>query len=328
MPSVQARRKVCLLSADWHWWGKAPVARSNEENWLETQARYLHELGNLSYNQSYHYYGSELKEVKEIYPILVAGDIFDKYNPPPEVVNYLIKSLPCLGLPHIYAIPGNHDLPAHRAEDITKSAYWTLVESERIRHLSKPFVVGNLRIHPFPYGTPIRPLEEPHDLYQEIAVCHEFVYTDKTGYPGAPEEQHLNNFRKRARGYDVVVVGDNHKPFIATKQRPVVVNCGSLSRRTIDQKDYKPRVWWLYSDNTVEPHYLDISKDAPMVDMRDFSDVKINGIKLKKFLENLREIKESTIDFREAALRYLRKYKVEEEIKKYILAAIEEEDAR
>lgn len=313
-------RKVAILTADWHLWSKPPVARSNEPDWLLTQNRYLHQIQKLSSN----YFQSTWNEN---IPVIMAGDVFDKYNPSPEVLNIALSYMP-----KVYAVPGNHDLPNHRLDDVEKSGFWTLVKAGKVIPIFDnegfPVEIGNLRLHAFPYGTPIRPLEDPHDLYQEIAVCHEFVYTDKTGYPNAPIEQHLNNFRKRARGYDVVVVGDNHVPFMATKHRPIVINCGSLTRRTIDQKDYKPRVWWLYSDNTVEPHYLDTSKDAPMVDVRDYSDVKIDGVRLKKFMEELKTRQVATIGFEETLKRYLREHKVEEAVKNYILAAIEEEDAR
>lgn len=44
-----------------------------------------------------------------------------------------------------------------------------------------------------------------------------------------------------------------------TKQ--VLVNCGSIIRDTAAQIDYKPRVYIVYNDLSIEPYYLDISKD-------------------------------------------------------------------
>ena len=37
-------------------------------------------------------------------PVICAGDIFDKWNSPPELINFAYDNLP-----EIYAIPGQHD---------------------------------------------------------------------------------------------------------------------------------------------------------------------------------------------------------------------------
>lgn len=151
-------------------------------------------------------------------PVICAGDIFDRYNAGPELINFALAYLP-----RMYAIPGQHDLPHHSYEDIRKSAYWTLVEAGKILNLEpgKPVGVGVMQLWGFPWGTPVEPCPETPHLGIDVAVVHQYVWMKEHGYPGAPEENRVKNFLGKIVGYDAVVVGDNHKGFKAHQ----ILNC-------------------------------------------------------------------------------------------------------
>lgn len=104
------KKKTCtviaVLCSDIHLCHTCPPARSNEPNWYDAMARTLDELAGIAS----HYY----------VPILCAGDVFDRWNSPPELINFAIKHLPPM-----HCIPGQHDLPNHSLEDIRRSAYST-----------------------------------------------------------------------------------------------------------------------------------------------------------------------------------------------------------
>ena len=113
----QKTRVVAIACADIHLQHTAPICRSGEPDWYAAMARPLEELRGLQENYDC--------------PILCAGDVFNHWNNcPPELINWAIKHLP-----KMYAIPGQHDLPQHRLDDVRKSAYWTMVEAGVIENL-------------------------------------------------------------------------------------------------------------------------------------------------------------------------------------------------
>jgi hypothetical protein len=147
---VRKPYEVAVVVSDLHLTLKPPVGRSEEKDWLGVQANYLTQLGNLAL------VGSMLP-----IPILIAGDIFDRWNAPAELINFVIAHMP----KYTWAIPGQHDLPHHNYDEITKSAYWTLVEAGCIYNIPPHQPVNthtSLRVHGFPWGCKLTPLTKPH----------------------------------------------------------------------------------------------------------------------------------------------------------------------
>jgi hypothetical protein len=143
-------------------------------------------------------------------PIVCAGDLFHKWNSPPELINFAIKHLP-----KMYCIPGQHDLPLHSYADIRKSAYWTLVEAGVITDIPGGGFLDvpehRLRLFGFPWGFPVTPCEDRREGWFHLAVVHAYCWSATTGYPGAAPEHHARHHFKSLEGYDGGVYGDNHK---------------------------------------------------------------------------------------------------------------------
>jgi DNA repair exonuclease SbcCD nuclease subunit len=303
-----------ILCADIHLSHVPPVSRSTEPCWYSAMLRPLKQL-------------SKLQKEYQV-PILCAGDLFHKWNPPPELINFALEHLPPM-----YAIPGQHDLPMHSYKDIKKSAYWTLVKAEKILNLppDAPLGVRDLRLHAFPWGYEPKPLTNPYGITQEWAVVHKYLWIKGKSYQSAPEANRLKKCKGQFKGYDLVVIGDNHIPWVYKRENinnkveyttQIIVNCGSLMRRNIDQIDYKPAVWLVHDDNTAEPHYLDVSKDK-FLETEDLKKVTVGGKSIGDFLRKILDLKDVTISFEEAVERYLKKESVSDEVKNIVLAAIE-----
>lgn len=305
-PSIEA-----IFCADLHLSHLPPISRSpDKEDWYKVQKRYLDHITKLSKRNT-------LFPI----PVICAGDVFDKWNPPNELVNFALKNLP-----HMYAVPGQHDLPNHNLEDIRKSGFWTLSLAKKITPLlGDPVQVNNLRLRGFAWGIPLSPCEEvPHSLLFDVAVVHDLFWVKGKGFHGAPENKRVKNRSESFSGYDVVVTGDNHKPFHVIVGDTQIINCGSLMRRTSDQYEYKPCVWLLMSDGSIERSYLDVSKDR-FLDFEEKRDKKVAGSKtLEEFLVKLRDLKDVTVTFEEAVANYMHKFKVKDEIKEIILCAMED----
>jgi len=307
--STMRKTVIAICCSDLHLSLKAPVARAGEEDWLEAQRRPLVQLGELA--------------KKHDAPILCAGDIFDRWNSPPELINWAIENVP-----YMYAIPGQHDLPLHNRKFIRKSAYWTLhclgnaKTGKGMNHLfpDYPYGINGVCVESFPWAVDIIPPDN-NDGRLHVALVHQYVWIEGRSYPGAPKEAKLSSNKKALKGWDVVIFGDNHKGFLGSVGDTTVFNCGGLQRRKSDEIDYTPWVGLLYDDGTIEPHLLDCSDDiiTETVSRRDPKD----DVGLQEFLEELTKLQDTGLDFEEAMKRVLEEKKPSPAVRKLILEAME-----
>lgn len=260
MSKKKTNKVVAVVCGDIHLSANAPVARSGEADWYAAMKRPLDQLAELSREHGC--------------PILCAGDVFDHWKSPPELINFALRHLPT-----IYAVPGQHDLPNHSLDHIHRSAYQTLVEAGKIIPVPPEGLrIENVAVYGFPWGVPVGPprpsnLDRRHGFAQ-IALVHAYVWIDGKGYKDAPEDaQVAARWKKQARQaetwFDVMVCGDNHQPFEAELKAATLTggpcavwNCGGFMRRRTDDASRKPRVGLVREDGTVEPHYLDISGEV------------------------------------------------------------------
>ena len=280
---------IAILCSDIHLQARPPAARAGEPSWWEAMARPLREVAAL--------------QAAAGCPVLIAGDVFDRWNAPPEVINFALRELP----EQCYAVPGQHDLPHHALPDIKRSAYWTLAETGKLHHLppgvheiqtpADPILVGA-----FPWGVDLQPAP-PSDLLR-LALVHRYCWRTGSGYVGAPETHKVAKHLRDLAGYDVAVFGDNHKGFLidVVQGGPVVMNCGGFMRRTADELAYQPQIGLLLADGSVVRHALDCSSDV-MERPRAASTEQAASIDAGRFLQELEALGCSRLDF-EAALRH------------------------
>lgn len=280
---------IAILCSDIHI-GVCPSARSAELDWLVAMGRQLAQL-------------CELK-IKLDVPVICAGDIFDRWNASPELINFAIRSLPCM-----YAVPGQHDLPNHRLDDIYRSAYWTLVEAEVIYHLGPNSAVDvgdRLRVWAFPWGTEIIPCPSVDRSRIHLAVIHRYIWKDGHQYPGADEQKRLKNQRGCLVGYDAAVYGDNHSGFLAKggPGQTHILNCGTFFRRHIDEISYRPHVGILYSDGHIELHYLNTDDDV-FVETRDSVKPLKEAKGYAEFMQQIQDLGSDSLDYCRVLNRYM-----------------------
>jgi hypothetical protein len=290
------KKVIAVCCSDIHLSLTPPVSRSAEPNWLDAQARAIKQLAVLCGENDC--------------PLVIAGDVFDKSAPVPELINFTIEQFSVF--PAIYAIPGQHDLPMHRYEDVHKSGYWTLVKAGTIKDISnKCQWSSHVRFFGFPWGPEIQP---PPDLGKElflgkellnVAIAHAYIWRQGKGYPGAPETALVSAFRDNLVGYQVAIFGDNHNGFITTWVGGTVINCGCLIRRKSDEKKLKPQVGLLLEDGVVEVHHLDCSEDL-WIDQPEVQEEPANLIGLDQFLKELASLDEDNfLDFRQNLRQFL-----------------------
>ena len=296
---------VAILLADIHLSLNPPIWRSAEPNWFEAMKRPLDEVTALQKT-----YGC---------PVICAGDIFDTWYSPPEVINFALEHLP-----HMYAIPGQHDLPLHNYEDIKKSAYWTLVKAGSVYNLPPKDLINisgsQLTVYGFPYGKKITPISV-RSKFLRIAVVHEYLWVKGYSIPNAPQ-QNLYGRKQKNSNYDPMVYGDNHIGFTLGPEtgKTSLFNCGSLMRRNSDQLKYEPRVGLLLKSGKVLSHYLDTSKDKHL--LLDSTTNIGEAPNMRVLIQELEKLDGIDLDFSEVMIRYLKKNKIKKSIGNIIMKAM------
>lgn len=301
---------IAILASDLHLSLKAPVARSAEIDWLQAMQRPL----------------DELKEISKDHdaPVIVAGDLFDKWNSPPELINFALEHMP----KKFYGIPGQHDLPNHRIDEVKRSAYWTLIKAGILYDLGKWefFLSDHLAITGFPWNAEITPHDsdrQPENDRVQLAVIHHYLYSKKSNsYYGVSKENHALKFQDKLKGFDAAVFGDNHISFSTKIGDCNVFNAGTFLRRKSDEYNYKPQVGLLHEDGTITPHYLDTSKDK-FIDIEEAKEKETQEIDTAAFLDELKSLGADSLDFRDAANKYMDGREVDSDVRKLVLESME-----
>lgn len=303
-------RVVAIACADLHLSLKAPRCRQDEPDWFGAMERTLKQLQHLT--------------GKLGVPILCAGDIFDRWNSPPELINWAMQYLPPM-----YTIPGQHDLPQHNYNEIDKSAYGTLVRGGVIQDITlneTKWIEHPDSGHPvcvtgFPFGYKI---QKPGDAQRKdltIALIHEYNWFANARYPHALKEQRISAKRKELMAYDVVIFGDNHKGFCTKVGKTTVFNCGTMMRRDADEIDYKPQVGLIYSDGTVVTYPLDLKGEKIDGSVSDTVDSEVM-LEVQDFLKALSDLDDNPLDFADVVMRYINDNDVRQGTKQLLLEAI------
>ncbi len=302
MSIMRKQNIIAIFCADIHLQHTVPPARSNEESWYAAMLRPLDELSQLVMDTQA--------------PIFCAGDVFEKWNSNPEIINFAIDGLPLT----LHGIPGQHDLPYHNLDDIKRSAYWTLVESNVLLPLDEE-EFDDIVVTGVPWGVDIP--RAPVTEKISVLIAHKYVWTKRIGgYPGAPIENRVDKMEDQLKGYNVAVFGDNHIAFQAKSGDCQVVNCGCLIPRKSDEKKLKPSVWLLMDDGSIERHCLNMSEDKWLAEESKGEETSLVG--MDKFVQELTAEGDDSLDFREAVYRYMDENKIKGKVRQLVLESMGE----
>lgn len=225
-----------ILTADWHLQeGESPVCRI--DNFEDAQWEKVRFISNL--------------QKKHNCPVIHSGDLVDYWKSSPELLAKIIEYLP----KWFWSIYGNHDLPQHNMDLVHKCSQYMLAKGGHLDILPN---MGDWLTTPDDY----KDFAAPELCGRPFFVWHIMTYQGKSPWPGCTSPKGSALLRKYPQ-YDLIVTGDNHKPFVEEYQGRLLVNPGSIFRTTAAQENHRPRVYLWYADtNTVEPVYIPINTGA------------------------------------------------------------------
>jgi hypothetical protein len=316
---VRASDAVAILTSDWQLHHIPPKARNlggelGVTAWFDCMDRAMGEIYDLAL------------ECK--CPVIIAGDVFDRHSAPPTLINFAIARIRAA----TYAVRGNHDCPNGQYDAIHRSAYWTLVQAGKVIDLTpeRQVNVGSLVLYGAPHGCDIpKAQSNQQSLCLHVAVIHAFVWTQTTGYEGAPDDKRLTRYVDKLCGYHVALFGDNHKPFdvAAKKNLPTVCNAGPILCRTEAERTFRPSVGLLFSDGSVVRYYLDISKDRWVGRDNSSTATRDGVLDLGEFAAAIEKSQRESgpqIDFGEALSQYCESNAVDSETRAAIMDVYEQ----
>lgn len=260
-----------------------------------------------------------IKILQEKYqcPVLASGDIFHQWKPSPYLLSWAIEHLP----DNMIVIPGQHDLPQHNIELLDKTGLFVLEKAGKVKILSEgqSINIGNsVLIYGYPYGSKLQETKENSCI--KAAMCHILTWMKIRPFPGC-EAKDGKSLLKKLKGFNLVLVGDNHRSFVVKNDR-ILVNPGSIMRMTADQVDHRPCVYlWYAETNTVEPVYLPIKQNV--ITREHITRQKQRDERIDAFISRLDDEWEAAVSFEENLERFAKANKIRESVMNIITQAIE-----
>lgn len=324
---------LLIVAGDLHLSDDPPASRSSDPDWIGTQRGYLQQLRRIS-DITYTPEGHDL-DISGSIPVAYAGDIFDKPENSPELVNMVIECIP-----KGFSVAGQHDLPGHRLTDMKNSNYYTLVAAGKLHHLDAsisiaPFTNG-LRLCGFSWQQQIAQgiscAKNKKRDWKRVAIIHRHIYdTKEHTFPGCPTIYQTTSSAtvKSLRGFDAAFFGDNHRGFIAPphgKQKCWIGNCGTFMRRHANEYGYKPTVLIYHESGKITHHFLDTSKDIMLKKQATkILDEMDDAMDVAGLVDQLKRVGMNDIDFDAEARRWLERNKagIRDYTLEFILQALE-----
>lgn len=290
-----------ILTADWHLREDNPPCRTDD--FQESQWNKVREVSRLQ--QEYRC------------PVFHAGDLFHHWKPSPALLTKCIQELPA----RFCTVYGNHDLPQHSMKLEHKSGVRTLIEAGKIEllkegHWNQPPEKGEM----LRYDTDT---DSRGHAFRKLAVWHTLVWTNKTPFPGAEEEEEGHALLTKYSNFDLILTGDNHQAFVCKQEGRLLVNPGSLTRQEAGQKFFEPRVY-LYDavSNSVVEHYF--GDDPEDITRAHIERTEERNERLEAFVERLDSDWEGSLDFGKNLRLFGKKNNVNENVLSIVYKALDQ----
>jgi len=297
---------TAIIASDLHLRSTRPICRK-DDYWLA-------QLTKIAY----------LRKLMDKYkcPLFLAGDIFDRGISSPSTEKLLIQQF---SNKEIYCIPGQHDLINHKRLSWKEGSLGVLEASFIVNVLSNETLVlsnYNIRLHGVPYGEEIEN-NLPAKGYYNVLMLHTLTVNKGPLWFGDEKSISAKSLLRKYPAYDLIIVGDNHQPFVVEYKRRILVSPGSMMRMSIDQVNHKPRAYlWYAEDNVVEEAYYPIEEDVFLSETTSIKR-KEDREQLEAFITNLNEQYDFSMNFTENIEKWIQGNKVSNQVEEEIWKALE-----
>jgi predicted phosphodiesterase len=212
--------------------------------------------------------------------ILQAGDFFDFHSVSNALLGDIMLLTRLTGKP-FYCVAGQHDMKFH-SHDLRDTALRVIADSGYLQMPTTSLSIIDCAISFVSYNQEI---PKPKKGKFNILVIHKMITKDGPLFPGHLGFVTARNFLK-THDYDLVLSGDNHKTFVEEYDGKILVNPGTVMRKTITDKDHKPCFFTFNTDTKeLKQHFLKVDYN-PFVEIDETK--KTVNEQMLAFVENLK----------------------------------------
>jgi len=302
-----------MLCSDWHLRYKAPSSRTDDI--FETQCSKVSFV---------------LETAKEMgcSAIIQAGDLLDNPKPPNILLALYIRLFRYygVGFPGIpfYCVLGQHDLSMHNLGSLVRSGVDVLQAAEVLKVLSvDPVQIGDVWLYGASWEQEI---PKASSGTRNVLVLHKMI-GDQPLYPGH-DPIRPKSFLHTYKGYELILCGDYHYPFVSEEKGRTIVNTGCLTRQTCSDRDLQLHPACCVYD-TVDRSVTRIEiphepSDKIFVMPEKGPDKPNNKDTIQMFVDRLRGQLGITVSFRDNLNRFFTEHSTRSEVREEIELAVEE----
>ena len=244
-------------------------------------------------------------------PILDAGDLLSKWQLNPELEQWCIQHIPN----EFHTIIGNHDMPNHNINLFKKGSLSLLNAVGSVKVIQNSMGSLGWEAYSKHYGGISSDVVDK--TKRNILITHEMICQNKQSHDHFAYST-AKNLLKKHKNFDLILSGHNHESFEHEYEGRKLINIGSLMRRDVAQKGYKPRVV-LWSAKTNETKWINV----PLEDENIISSEHLDKIRLKKtgiesYVDSLKDLEHLGLSFEKNVESFFIANNTREEVKNKI----------
>jgi len=225
--------------------------------------------------------------------ILQPGDFFDSPDVPLFVIQYYVNLLLESNM-DVFTVFGQHDLRYHSKKK--ENTPLAVLLAAGVAILPYSGATGDKwDIYGASWGEEVP--EVKNKKMVNVLLMHKMIVKEKI-WEGQEEYVYAKHLFRKYPDYDLIVAGDNHESFLVRSGDRYVVNCGSLMRSRVDQRDHKPCCYIYDAERkTLEQFEVPIQKADRILDLKAAKREKKRDERLEAFIGGLSDIEDLGLNF-------------------------------
>ena len=270
------------------------------------------------------YYRTQFNKLMEIFDhfqsldvdaVLQPGDLFHDYGKDPYELTYeVIAFLMCQKL-KMYVVYGQHDIKFHNLECndipiqvINKTNLLSRIPNRKPKKLS-----DGVKLYGSSWGESIPTVKNTPRC--PILLMHRMITKSGPLWKGQKDYTLAETLLEQTN-YKLIICGDNHSSFIHSKNNRHVINCGSLTRMSIDQFNHTP-IYCVFDTDTDELQVFNVPIDDPalVLKKKEHDKKKKSDAALESFKRGLDDNFEADLNYRDNVNKVMKKKRVRKRTK-------------
>lgn len=257
----------------------------------------------------------------QISAIFQAGDVFDHWRASKRLISQfgkLLVSYKSKGI-EFYCIPGQHDQRYHSTDlyHPTPVPLGMLDYVDALTILNEnPIEFDIFDVYGSSWKSEIPKIKNKNKL--NILVIHKMIIKNDKLWTAQEDFTYAKTLLKE-NDFDIILSGDNHNSFEEKYYNKELLNCGSLLRSSISQKNHLP-YFIVYNtiERTHEKVFVPVQKFEDVFSYEKFEEEKERVDRIEKYREKFEEFESNEISFEDNARLWMDESGENDNVLKYI----------